>query len=81
MAILDAISNFFDQIAEPFRVLYLTISEYIASIWYSLTVFQKIIIALILYIPIVYLIYKTLRKIQKEKERQSLNYLLFVQIL
>lgn len=80
MAILDAISNFFDQIAEPFRVLYSTISEYIASIWYSLTVFQKIIIALILYIPIVYLIYKTLRKIQKEKERQSLNYLLFVDI-
>jgi len=80
MAILDAISNFLDQMAEPFKVLYGTIVQYITSIWYSLTVFQKILFALVLYLPIVYLIYKTLRKIQKEKERQFLKYLIMVDI-
>lgn len=80
MAIVDAISNFLEQMAEPFLVLYNTITQYILAIWNSLTAFQKVLFALVLYLPVLYLIYKTLRNIQKEKERQFLKYLLMVDL-
>lgn len=80
MAILEAISNFMFQMAEPFRVLYMTIVSYVGILWQSLTVFQKIFFALVLYLPVLYLIVKTLRNIQDEKERRFLNYLLMVDI-
>lgn len=80
MTITDVVSQFFEQMSEPFKALYSAISQYLSLLWNSLTVFQKVLISIVLYLPIIYLIFKILKKIRQEKERQYLNYLLMIDI-